>query len=205
MVLLKQKSPEEKRRKAQSLIELTLVLSFLLILLTATVEFGVLLNQYINVLDAARTTAREAAAADPIADSALFFNVDHGVPSILVNSLKPLQLNTTCPDNASPGGPGNPCDDVIISVFSVASGQTPVRLYHVSVYENRTSKFTPAQIGARLDASAPNTGLVVIEVYYSYPQMMKLPFVTSFIPDPIPMHVFSVMPLSAAEPTPTPR
>jgi len=208
MVLLKQKTVSGKRSKAQSLIELTLVLSVLLLLLTTMVEFGVLLNQYIDVQDAARTGAREASVADPIADPALFFNVANGVPSIVVNSLKPIELNTACPRPGSPAdAPDNPCDDIVISVYSVLSGSTPTRLYHVSVYSssNRSSRFTPAQVGARLNSSAPNTGLIVIEIFYSYPQMLKLPFVTAVVPDPIPLHVFAIMPLSAAEPTPTPR
>ncbi len=209
MFFMKDKPAQEKRRKAQSLVELTLVLSVLLLLLTAMVEFGVLLNQYINVQDAARTGAREASVADPIADPALFFNLEHGVPSIVINSLKPLELNTACPRPGSPGdAPDNPCDDIVISVYSVLSGGTPQRLYHVSVYSstsNRSSLFTPAQIAAHLDSGAPNSGLIVIEIFYSYPQMLKLPFVTAFVPDPIPIRVFSIMPLSAAEPTPTPR
>lgn len=209
MVLLKQKTIPGKRSKAQSAVELTLVLSILLLVLTTMVEFGVLLNQYIDVQDAARTGAREASVADPIADPALFFNIDHGVPSIVINSLKPIQLNTACPRPATPAdGPDNPCDDIVISVYSVLSGSTPTRLYHVSVYSstsNRSSRFTPAQIGARLSSGAPNTGIIVIEIFYSYPQMLKLPFVTAVVPDPIPLHIFSIMPLSAAEPTPTPR
>lgn len=206
MIILKPKTISERQRKAQSLIELTLVLSVLLLLLTAMVEFGVLLNRYIDVQDAARTAAREASVADPIADAALFFNPTHGVPSIVVNSLKPIELNTACPRPGTPAdGLDNPCDDIVISVYSVRSGSTPVRLYHVSVYGSRSSNFTPAQIAGRLDSGAPNTGLVVIEIFYSYPQMLKLPFVTAIVSDPIPLHVFSIMPLSAAEPTPTPR
>ncbi len=209
MFFLRRKVLSEKRSKAQSALELTLVLSVLLLILTAMVEFGVLLNQYIDVQDAARTGTREASVADPIADPALFFNIDHGVPSIVINSLKPIQLNPACPRPGTPGdGPDNPCDDIVISVYSVLKGSTPTRLYHVSVYSgssNRSSRFTPAQIGARLNSSAPNTGLIVIEIFYSYPQMLKLPFVTAVVPDPIPLHIFSIMPLSAAEPTPTPR
>ncbi len=187
------------------MVELALVITVLLILLAGMVEFGVLLNQYINIQDAARTAAREASVADPIADPALFFNIDHGVPKIVLNSLLPLVLETTCPAPGTPANaPGNPCDDIVISVFSV-TGTTPKRLYLSSVYGNRTSNFTLAQISSRLQSGAPNTGLVLIEIFYAYPQILKLPFITGVIPDPIPVHVFSIMPLSAAEPTPTPR
>lgn len=202
MVLFKKIARPVKRSKAQSAVELTLVLSVLLLLLTAMVEFGVLLNTYIGVQDAARTGAREAAVADPIANPAVFFNPDFGVPKITNNALLPLTLDTTCANPAT-----DPCDDMIISVFSVRSGQTPTRLYNVSVYGNKSTQFTPAQIGARLDAGAPNTGLVVIEIYYSYKQLLNLPWTDPFenAGGFLPFRVFAIMPLSAAEPTPTPR
>ncbi len=181
--------------KGQSFIELAVVLSILLLLLSGMVEFGNLLNQYITVVDAARTAAREASVADPIADSDIFFAT---VPVVVENSLQPLVLNPDPPFN----------DDIVISVFSVAQGQTPVRLFGadgVSRYGNHTSDFTVEMIANRLDAGAPSTGLVLIEIFYSYPQILKLPFFTMVIPDPIPVHAFSIMPLSAAEPTLTPK
>lgn len=202
MIRWNPKPDSRQRRRAQSAVELTLVLSVLLLLLTAMVEFGVLLNTYISVQDAARTGAREASVADPIVNPSLFFNPDYGVPKIVVNALQPLRLDTTCANPAT-----DPCDDIVICVYSVRSGQTPVRLYNVSVYGNRTTQFTPAQIGARLDPAAPNTGLVSIEIFYSYRQLLNLPWMDPFenAGGLIPFRVFAIMPLSAAEPTPTPR
>ncbi len=202
MIVWKQITKSGAKNKAQSAVELTLVISILLLLLTAMVEFGVLLNTYISVQDAARTGAREAAVADPIVNPSLFFNPDFGVPKIVKNALVPLELNTIC---ASPTT--DPCDDIVIGVYSVRAGQTPVRLYNVSVYGNRTTQFTPAQIGARLDPGAPNTGLVVIEIFYSYHQLLNLPWMDPFenAGGLIPFRVFAIMPLTAAEPTPTPR
>lgn len=171
----KQQNKSGVKSKAQSAVELTLVLALLLLLLTAMVEFGVLLNTYISVQDAARTGAREAAVADPIANPSLFFNVDYGVPKIITNALEPLVLDTTCSNSAT-----DPCDDIVICVYSVRSGQTPVLLYNVSVYGNRTTQFTPGQIAARLDSGAPNTGLVSIEIYYSYHQLLNLPWMDPF-------------------------
>jgi len=69
----------------------------------------------------------------------------------------------------------------------------------------RTSQFSNAAINGLLGSLVPpNTGAVLVEIFYSYPQLLKLPVLTSIIPDPIPLHVFSIMPLSAAQPTPTP-
>jgi hypothetical protein len=57
---------------------------------------------------------------------------------------------------------------------------------------------------SRLDPNAPATGMLIVEVYYHYSQVLRLPVFTSFIPDPIPIHTYTIMPLSAAEATPTP-
>jgi Flp pilus assembly protein TadG len=67
-----------------------------------------------------------------------------------------------------------------------------------------TSQLTSANIQSRMDAAAPNTGVVLVEIYYNYPQLLKLPVLTSIVPDPIPLYVYTIMPLSAAEPTQTP-
>ncbi len=205
MMVWKQKIKSGTKSKAQSAVELTLVLSLLLLLLTAMVEFGVLLNTYIAIQDAARTGAREAAVADPIADSAKFFNDESGVPKIVRNALLPLELDPTCDNPAR-----DPCDNIIISVYTVTKGQTPKLVFDPvhKVFPNyRSTQFTPAQLAARLDPAAPNTGLVVIEIYYSYRQLLNLPWMDPFenAGGLLPFRVFAIMPLSAAEPTPTPR
>jgi len=45
------------------------------------------------------------------------------------------------------------------------------------------------------------TGVVVVEIFYNYPQLLKLPVLTSIVPDPMPLYVYSIMPLSSAQPT----
>lgn len=207
MMVWKQKNKSGAKSKAQSAVELTLVLSLLLLLLTAMVEFGVLLNTYITVQDAARTGAREASVADPIANLLKFLSNDDddpGVPAIVRSALAPLELDPTCDEATT-----DPCDNIIISVYSIRKGETPKLVFEPhKVYSNyRTTQFTPAQIGARLDPGAPNTGLVVIEVFYSYRQLLNLPWMNPFenAGGFIPFRVFAIMPLSAAEPTPTPR
>ena len=47
-------------------------------------------------------------------------------------------------------------------------------------------------------------GFVGVELYYCHTQVLGLPVFTIFIPNPIMMHVYTLMPLPAAAPTPTP-
>jgi hypothetical protein len=51
---------------------------------------------------------------------------------------------------------------------------------------------------------APSAGAILVEVFYNYPELLKLPVFTAFITDPIKVYIYSVMPLPAGAPTPTP-
>jgi hypothetical protein len=53
---------------------------------------------------------------------------------------------------------------------------------------------------SRLDSSAPPTGVLLIEIFYNYPQVLKLPVFTAFVQDPMPVYAYAIMPLTAAEP-----
>jgi hypothetical protein len=69
---------------------------------------------------------------------------------------------------------------------------------------NQSSRIPIADINARLDTAAPSTGFVTVEVFYTYEQKLKLPWITVFLADPILLHNYALMPLVSAEPTPTP-
>jgi hypothetical protein len=69
---------------------------------------------------------------------------------------------------------------------------------------NQSSRFSSAQINASLSNMAPSTGLVIVELTYTYDQKLKLPWITAFISDPVVLHNYALMPLVSAEPTPTP-
>jgi hypothetical protein len=47
-------------------------------------------------------------------------------------------------------------------------------------------------------------GMVLVEIYYCHHQLLNLPIISDLIPDPIPLHVYTVMPAPRAAPTPTP-
>ncbi len=202
----------KQTHKSQSLVELAIVLPILILLMSGVVEFGNLLNQYINLVDGAREGARFGSDKDPFvrpADGSAFLaNADfyNGIDTIVEGTfsggtqltkgaISPISLNK---DNG---------DDVVISVFSILNGTVKRFPYPTgwSKYSEQTSKFTDAELAARLDATAPDTGMLLVEIFYNYSQILKMPFFTAVIPDPISVHTYSIMPLTAAEPTPTPK
>jgi hypothetical protein len=69
---------------------------------------------------------------------------------------------------------------------------------------NQSSRIPISEINARLDTAAPSTGFVSVELFYTYEQKLKLPWITVFLADPILLHNYALMPLVSAEPTPTP-
>lgn len=108
-------------------------------------------------------------------------------------------------------------NDILISVFSIDQDGSPqiVRFGGTNGWSyaenyvgfnsrNQASRFSISDISSRLDSSAPNTGYVLVEVFYNYDQKLKLPWITAFVPDPVLLHAFTIMPLTSAEPTPTP-
>jgi hypothetical protein len=69
---------------------------------------------------------------------------------------------------------------------------------------NQTSRIPTTDINSRLDSTAPSTGFVSVELFYTYEQKLRLPWITVFLDDPILLHNYALMPLVSAEPTPTP-
>jgi hypothetical protein len=204
----------KQQRKGQSFVELAIVFMLLLSMFAGVIELGNLLNQYITLVDGAREGARAASNADPFLTTGLddynatFYTdvdgiiegtFDGGGTELTKPAIDPLKLI-----------PAND-DDVVISVFGVQADGNVKRFPAEfpngwSKHGKQTSKFTIAEFDALLDqfiltyGAAPGTGMVVVEIYYHYESLLKLPFV----PTTVPVHVYSIMPLTAAEPTPTP-
>jgi hypothetical protein len=68
------------------------------------------------------------------------------------------------------------------------------------LYGNRVNQasFTQATLESKLVAGAPCEGLVVVEVIYTYHQILNLPWM-SWMGSPI-LHAYSIMPNQSAEP-----
>jgi hypothetical protein len=204
-------------KHGQSFVELMLITLILALMLAGVVEFGYLLNSYLKVLDGAREGAR-------FMNSSLAFDVKTGATIqdfYIKTAIEVMQVMSPVVLN------GNRGDDVVVSVFSVASYsilrwpdssgwslcdhngvadlQYDLNPDDWSSCTTRSSNFTTAEIRDRMDTSAPASGVLLVEVYYNYPQILKLPVFEQMIPDPILVYTYSVMPLSSAEPTPTPR
>ena len=208
------------RSKGQSFVELALIFSILINLMAGMVEFGNLLNQYINVVDGAREGARFGSNDDPFTTESdgvtphyeTFFGqiytiiqgeYDSSGAQLSKGAINPIVLDEN-PDST---------DDILVTFFSITGNKTSgakgiVRFESAagSRYNKATteSKFTNDQILDMVDGFAPSTGVLLVEIFYSYNQILKL-FSFTGIPDPVNLHAYSIMPLSAAEPTPTPR
>jgi len=210
-------SRNSKKSRGQSLVEFTLMLPVLLIMLSGLVEMGFMLNSYLDVIDAARETARFAANDDPIrADSdgsPLYPNPNFyaRVFSLAKESLKSGSDGRIDWD-PSPAPP-LPCDpvegDVVVSSFGVLGNRVDGR-YPIgapagqSMCENYPSKFSYA-IGEKIyQAASINSGLVVVEIFYEYDQVLALPWITAFLPDPVTLYAYSFMPNVNVEPTSLP-
>jgi Flp pilus assembly protein TadG len=111
--------------------------------------------------------------------------------------------------------------DVVVTTVPITGGlPMPDRTVTWSLYGNKTSGFLkvspPASVNDFEDSfktelnrysTAPSTGVVIVEVYASHKQVTGLfTFVSrlaggnAVLPDPIPIHVYSIFPLVALDP-----
>jgi hypothetical protein len=65
----------------------------------------------------------------------------------------------------------------------------------------KDSNFTTDEVHLSMVSNAFNSGVVLVEAYYNYPQTLKLPLFEQ-MGDPIPVYTYSMMPMGSAMPTP---
>jgi len=217
-------------KHGQSFVELMLIIPALALMLAGVVEYGMLLNNYLKVLDGTREGARLGSQA-PKSD----LDPSHLEEFFVLTASK--SLGTMTPINLN----GNRGDDLIISVFSVAGNTVVGRIpdaagwslcnnYGIimgdatyitdmqahlttdqyTAFVNgwnactpKTSKIASGDVQLNMDSPDINSGVVLVEAYYDYPQMLKLPIIEQ-IGDPIPVFTYSMMPMSSAMPTSVP-
>jgi hypothetical protein len=210
------------KANGQAFVELVLVVLILALMLAGVVEFGYLLNSYLKVIDGSREGARFSSRSLPFEVGNEEFSNQVFYTQTVTQAMRvmaPITLN------------GNLGDDIVVSVFSVGQGGGTIRRWPIGYdsgwnlcnnhtdgalvgvlnVENwssctpRNSHFSTDQIQSLTQTSAPlPSGILLVEVFYNYPQILKLPVFSSVIPDPILIYTYSVMPLSAAEPTKSP-
>lgn len=184
-----------KNARGQSYVELALVVPLLMTLVTGIAEYGVMLNDYLNLVDASREAVRYSSADKP-------FDTDGNVRVEFFQNAVTLTEQVLAPVTLDPAKG----DDIVVTFFSV--GDSTYQRYPNTTgwarYSNQVSKLSDAEIQSRLDPSAPGTGVLLIEIFYHYSQQLKLPLFTQLVPDPIPVHIYAIMPLPAAAPPSTP-
>lgn len=210
------KRPRERRHRlrGQSIVEFTLLLPLLLMLLSSLIEFGFMLNEYLDLIDTTRETARYLADQDPFGsnfeDREEFYTDGSDE---MDNTLK--RAGWINLDPAS--------DDLVISIFSI-SGSSSITRYPDQITDDRgycsgdqnggalgwrlncakASKFSNADVLARFSSgtsqSPPDNGIVLVEIFYDYHMRLGLPWVTGIIGDHIGLHAYSFAPNPFAEP-----
>lgn len=249
-LLQKLRSPAAKR--AQSFVELALVLPVLLLLLLGVVEMVIFIGRYLDVLDLTREAARFASVRDPFDNPSP--DCDCSTPGQFTFYydaacvFSPPANSGTCWDPKFCNGLNSyitldpATDDVVISVYTVTNRavsdvwpkvrsntldcvrQTNNGYWALSDHDahpdhnanwrrdcngntvRSTPYYTFDRVASLLDSNAPpNKGFVAVELYYCHEQVLGLPMFTLFVPNPIQIHAYTLMPLPAAAPTATPR
>lgn len=205
-----------RKTRAQSLVEFAISLPILILLLTGMVEFGFMLNTYLSVQDAARSTARRYSTINPYnpdgSDNPAFFQ---DAAQYVVELLAPS------------GDPGarqlemDPAfDNVLVSLIGVEADETtdPVSIKTITRHANaegaayyklfsetdpptgypddRIEEFMTA------DGEPVDAGFLIIEIYYGYKGVLNLPWTRPFMSpeEPAMMYVSVIMPTIYAKP-----
>ncbi len=207
-----------KKRKStgQSLVEFGLLLPILLMLFSGMVEFGFMLNSYLSLLDATRQAARLCSNLNP-------FQLDPITNTIVDNVAFSPYCAQAVVDSLAPPDDSEARrivmlqnrDDVLISVLRVnvnAATDTissierfPQGSLYFSYYGNHESGYTDTEIEDFMTQNAAipvETGILIVEVFYGYEGVLKLPWVEAFMSgaNPVMLHASTIMPLVAAKP-----
>ncbi len=209
------KKSRQKEAKAQSLVEFAITLPILILLFTGMVEFGFMLNTYLSVQDAVRSTARRFSTINPYdaagdidpafyssaADYAIELLAPAGDPdsrqivleagrdNILVSLIGVEVDESTDPDSIS-----------AIERFDL--GGDYYKLFDETDPPSTYTDIAIADFMTRDDSEPADAGLVIVEIYYGYEGTLNLPWTLPFFsPDnPSMMYVSAVMPTIYVKP-----
>jgi hypothetical protein len=211
------------KSRAQSLVEVAISFPILIILFSGVIEFGFILNYYLSLLDATRESARLYSGGD-MNDPAFFrtpCQADTFYCDTADNVRRILDPSLGYADPTKYKGRRivlDPAvDDVIVSVYGAAG--TTVNLwrsqgpYHL--FKSGSSNKTPGIVGGNYPSiftandikntrvsGAPDAGILVVEVHYNYHHVLGLPWMTAWLPNPLHLRAYTIMPIRAGEPAP---
>jgi len=203
--------PRRKGRKSpgQSLVEVAIAFPILIMLFTGVVEFGFILNFYLSLLDATRDAARLYSGGDPFLADGVTDNQDfyYQTAYMVQRTLDPLIDDPTYRGRRILLDPAR--DDVIVTVYG-AQGSSVILWRDAGPYHlfptpghttgNYPSIFTAQNILNNRIANAPNAGVLLVEVHYNYRHVLNLPWMTLWLPNPLHLQAYTIMPIRAGEP-----
>jgi len=220
-----------KAQRGQSLVELALVFPVLLIMIAGLVEIGFYFYSYMTAVELTREAARYAsqrkinaldAPSSGLPDTACndgdfhyyfdtacvildkgfntYLEFDEAVDDITISVL-------TVSNNVITNRWPNDADGVW-SLASASDGWSGSENWTKDCDGNvllSQPLFTNSDIQAKFIGGAPtDRGLIIVEIYYCYEQVLNLPILSDFINNPFRIHAYTMMPVFDAEPTPTP-
>lgn len=201
--------------KAQSLVEFAITLPILILLFTGMVEFGFMLNTYLSVQDAVRSTARRYSTINPFdTNGDVDPNFYVGAAEYAIDLLAPAgdpQSRQIVLENGR--------DNILVSLVGVQVDEStdPDSITGIDRFgitgeyykhfngTNPPSNYTDASITNFMtsnSAEPSDSGLVIVEIYYGYEGTLNLPWTTPFFSPSRPsmMYISTVMPTIYAKP-----
>ncbi len=206
------KNISSQKERGQSLVEVALTFPILLVLLSGLIEFGFILNHYLAIVDATREVARISSNwnheyIDPDTGNSFYETAIGKVvyalePNDENDTTRKIKIRENRVNCSAEDAVTGVCDnEIIISVYGISeSGVSLVAKHYWDDSDPRQeSRIDEAVINERI-AGIDNTsaGVVVVEVFYNYEQVLGLPWVP--IQDPLLLYSYTIMPLSSAEP-----
>jgi hypothetical protein len=208
------KRKNSRGSRAQSMVEFAIALPVLILLLTGMVEFGFMLNTYLSIQDAARAAARRYSTINP-------FNADGSDNPAFYQEAAEYTI-----DLLAPAGDPNTRqivldptrDNILISLIGVDVDESTnpdsidsiIRYSGANHYKyfggtNPSSGFSDTGINTLMTANGAepsDSGLLIVEIYYSYEGTLNLPWTTPFFSqsNPSMMYISVVMPTIYAKP-----
>lgn len=212
---LKNSKKRFQKTKAQSMVEFAISLPILILLFTGMVEFGFMLNAYLSIQDATRASARLFSNETPfefdsdgdVVDKVSFYQgaAQYVVDTLTLNA-REIQL-----DSAR--------DNILISVITVdvddevdppvidtitrhPSGSDFYHFYGTIIPDTTYNDINIENYMTTNSSTPVDSGLIIVEIYYSYEGVLKLPWTMPFFSDSSPamLYASTIMPLIAAKP-----